>query len=422
MLYYSRSNRYGFNALLGAISITEYLQDLQIYFADSENKLNSTIKNIVSKYDWIILAFSFFTTQLWGITEIVRRLRMSWAEADHLFYVAGGPHPTGDPLGTLRMDFDIVVHGEGEETFIELLKAIDTGDSLENIKGIAYIEDYKFINTGKRSFVDLNKYPPFSTKYNKYGPIEISRGCLYACFYCQTTFMFGALMRHRNLEQICKYIEILKKHGLNDIRFITPNVFGYGSHTGKEPNVEAIESLLKCVRKIVGKEGRIFIGTFPSEVRPEYVTEETITLIKKYADNDNLIIGAQTGSERMLELIHRGHSLDTVYKAVDLAVKHGLVPNVNFIFGLPGETEQDVDATLKVISDLVEKGARIHVHTFMPLPQTPFAFKPPGKVPVKVKKFLAKLTSKKVVYGSWKAQEELAQKISNYFLSLQKQK
>ena len=327
----------------------------------------------------------------------------------------GGPHPTGDPEGTIKMGFDIVVRGEGEETLMEILKKIDENEDYRNVKGIVFVDDkgeYRY--TGQRSLINLDKYPPFAVKHNKFGPIEITRGCPFACYFCQTSYIFGTRVRHRSVENICKYVEIMKSRNLYDIRFITPNAFSYGSLDGKKLNVDALEKLLSNVREIIGSKGRIFLGTFPSEVRPEHVTGETIDLVLRYANNDNLIIGAQSGSQRILDLCHRGHTVEDIYNAVKLTLKSGLKANVDFIFGLPGETEEDVKLTIKVMNDLVKMGARIHAHTFIPLPQTPFAKAAPGKISENLKKIIEGWISRGIVYGDWRKQERIAERIAKY--------
>ena len=72
--------------------------------------------------------------------------------------------------------------------------------------------------------------------------------------------------------------------GLRDVRFISPNAFSYGSINGRKPNIRAIEELLEGIRGIIGPKGRIFFGTFPSEVRPEFVSEDILEVIKKYVN------------------------------------------------------------------------------------------------------------------------------------------
>jgi B12-binding domain/radical SAM domain protein len=414
VLYYNKQNRYSFNALVAAIETKEYFNNLKIYFIQHEKELISDLEDIIKRHKKVIVGISFFTTQLWDTYKIIRKLKEKYGNKP--LYIAGGPHPTGDPLRTLKIGFDIVVIGEGEETLIELLQKIDADEDYTTVKGLAFIDnsgEYRY--TGKRPFINLDKYPPFAVKHNKFNPIEITRGCSFCCYFCQTPYIFGSHQRHRSIENICEYVEIMKNKNLCDIRFISPNAFSYGSSDGKKVNITSLEELLSNIRKIIKSSGRIFIGSFPSEVRPENVTEETISLILKYADNDNLIIGAQSGSQRILDLCHRGHSVEDIYNAVRLVTKAGLKANVDFIFGLPKETKTDIKLTIKVINDLIKIGARIHAHTFMPLPQTPFAkITTCGRINKEIRRMIIDLVPRGVIYGDWEKQEKIARKIARY--------
>lgn len=412
-IYYKRENRYSFNALIGALEVQDFYKDLSIYLFEKEEDLICGLEDIIEKHKSIILAISFFTTQLWDIESLVKRLRERFDKKITL--IAGGPHPTGDPFFTLRMGFDYVVIGEGEETFVEIIEGILEEKDLKEIKGIAFLDNKNnFKYTGKKLVIDLNKYPPFSVKNNRFGPIEITRGCPYLCYFCQTPYIFGTQVRHRSIEKICEYIEIMKTKGLTDIRFITPNAFSYGSFDGKSLNMQELTKLLESVKKIIKPKGRIFFGSFPSEVRPEHVNKETIGLVKEYADNDNLVIGAQSGSPKILELSHRGHTVEDVYNAVEVITKAGLKAYVDFIFGLPYETEEDIKLTIKMMKDLIKMGAKIHAHTFMPLPQTPFSKMPAGRINKELIKSLNRLIPKGLIFGNWIEQEKIARKIEEY--------
>jgi B12-binding domain/radical SAM domain protein len=368
------------------------------------------MEHITHEYNQVFVGISFFTSQLWDISRIVKLLKERYPEA---FYIAGGPHPSGDPEGTLNMGFNVVVRGEGEETLLELLHALDCDNDLSNVKGIVYIDDQgKYHFTGQRQPIDLDNYPPVAVKHKRVSPIEITRGCSNICYFCQTPRLFGTTLRHRSIENICKYISIMKSNNLMDIRFVTPNAFLYGSTDGKYPNLNKLEELLRSVREVVKKEGKVFFGSFPSEVRPEHVNESTIDLVLKYADNDNLVIGAQSGSQRVLNLCRRGHTVEDIYRAVRLTVNAGLKANVDFIFGLPGEEQEDIKLTIKVIEDLVKMGARIHAHTFMPLAGTPYAKSPPGRLEKNLRGVIKRLVGLRKAFGSWEAQEKIASKIS----------
>lgn len=416
ILFDTKINRYSFNALLGALETKpELLENIEVFLAKTENELLSSI-GIESKESCkLVVCFSFFTTQIWDVYPFLHKIIP--IVKDKGFILAGGPHPTGDIKRTLKMGFDFVVRGEGEEIFLEFLERLILDKDLLNIDGLAFLDGDKVSLKVKKSMVDLDRYPPFSLKFNRIGPIEITRGCPFGCYFCQTSRIFGKNIRHRSVDKIAEAVESLIKRGIRDIRFITPNAFSYGSLDGKTINLEKLEELLKTVRSIVGTSGRIFFGTFPSEVRPEHVTVETLELIKTYTDNDNLIIGAQSGSDRVLEFCNRGHSVSDVYRAVELSLKVGLKPKVDFIFGLPGEKEEDVKDTIRVMEELSSKGAIIHAHTFLPLPGTPFAKKSLSPLSSELIALINKLTGRGLLFGEWKRQKILTEKIGLYLRS-----
>lgn len=413
VIYYNKVNKYSFNALIGALENEKNLNDIKVFFISTKEELLKDLRYIVEKYETIILGISFFTTQLWEIFELIKTIRKRFG--NRIFIIAGGPHPSGDPKGTIKIGFDIAFIGESEESLIEFLKNIKTEQDYSIIKGIAYLDkNGNYIYTGKRTPVDLDNYSPFPIKYNKFGAIEITRGCPYTCYFCQTPYILGLYPRHRSIDSICKYVELMKSKNLTDIRFITPNAFSYGSSDGKTVNLEKIEKLLQRIQDIIKPEGRIFFGSFPSEVRPEHVNEATLDLILNYASNDNIIIGAQSGSQKILDLCHRDHTVEDIYNAVQITLSKKLKANVDFIFGLPGENEQDRILTINMMKDLSKKGARIHTHSFIPLPHTPFAKKDVGRINKDIKKAIKELTSKGFAFGEWKKQERLAIKIGKY--------
>jgi radical SAM superfamily enzyme YgiQ (UPF0313 family) len=177
-------------------------------------------------------------------------------------------------------------------------------------------------------------------------------------------------------------------------------------------NLEAVKELLGSVRAIVGPEGRIFFGTFPSEVRPEHVSREALDLLKRYVDNDNLVIGGQSGSQAVLDRSRRGHNVGDIVRAAQLSVDAGFHPNVDLLFGLPGETDDDVAHTLELARRLTDLGARIHSHTFMPLPGTPFRDQAPGFLDALTRRELGRLASQGKAYGEWQGQMDVAARLA----------
>ena len=412
ILHDAKPNRHSINALIAALETEPALERLELRQAVGGSQLAQHVAEVLAAGRRAIVGLSFTTPELWRTEDLMKQLRHDGPE---VLWVAGGPHPTADPEGTLRLGFDVVVRGEGEATLIELIQAVAAGGDLSGVAGIAYREGPDHVRfTARRATIDLDAYPPFPLRHRRVGPIEITRGCPFACGFCQTTPLLGGRPRHRNIELIARYAAEIRRKGACDVRLITPNAFSYGSADGKTLNLPVLESLLAELRRTLGDLGRLFFGTFPSEVRPEHVTDATLELVRRYADNDYLVIGAQSGSQRLLEHCGRGHGVADIFAAVRATLAAGMTPHVDFIFGLPGETDEDLDATIGVIRELAAQGAMLHAHTFMPLPQTRFVHEPPGRIRGRLRVVLKELIRGDVLYGVWHVQERAAKRISRY--------
>ena len=417
---YEKVNRYSVHALAGALETRRRFDDLPVDFSADATEVLRALGHWRAEKRRVILALSFTTAMRNRIAELVRDARSAAGQAGRggedgkLLVVGGGAHPTADPLGTLRMGCDVVVRGEGEATFLELVERVVDGGDWREARGIAYLDEAgQLRETAPIGPVDLDDYPPFPTRRGKFGHIELTRGCPFACGFCQIPRLHGTHPRHRSVESVARYMGEMRLGGRTDYRFISPNAFGYGSPDGRDLNVDALRELLRAMREMAGPEGRIYFGSFPSEVRPEFVNGETVGLVRRYANNDNLVVGAQSGGDRMLEHCRRGHTVEDVRRAVSCIRRAGFQANVDFIFGLPGETEPDRDASISFMRELATMGARIHAHTFLPIPQTRFADAPPGKVDARVRAaLLGTLVPSGAAYGNWREQEELARLFS----------
>lgn len=137
-----------------------------------------------------------------------------------------------------------------------------------------------------------------------------------------------------------------------------------------------------------------------------------LRMLKRYVHNRDVIIGAQSGSDDVLALSGRGHGAQVVEDAVRLAVQEGFRPNVDVIFGMPGESGPQALETVALMDRLTALGARIHAHTFMPLPGTPWRNEAPGRIDATTRTALATLTTRGGVYGSWERQETIAERMA----------
>jgi len=407
VFYYKSTSTYALNVLLGALELAPLINHAEIICVSKSGDIIPVLKRSLEQGRKILALWSFYSPEFSKISSDLSIIKKNVMHSD-VVHLAGGVHSTAEPEETLAAGFDYVAMGEGEKIITNFASAFLNGEDPSHVKGISSLDgEGRMISNGYGERIDLNEFPPFAEKHRKFNPIEITRGCIYACKFCQTPFMFKARFRHRSIENVCHYVQVMKDHGLNDIRFITPTALSYGS-SDESVNIDKIEELLSSVRRTLGNKGRIFFGTFPSEVRPEHVSPKVLRILKSYVANDNIIIGGQAGSQTLLDTSKRGHSVQSIIDAVKLSVEFGFIPNVDFIFGLPGETAADVKQSLNLAEKLIDMGARIHGHTFMPLPGTPFKDAPPGKIGTATLRRLKRLESRGKLYGNWNQQRSIA--------------
>lgn len=407
VFYYHRLNRFSFHPLFGVLEAIP--ERGPAFFPEDEERLLEAVAEALKAPGRVLVCFSFSSPQMWEALPLAKVVKELCPE--RLVLVAGGPHPTADPEACFIAGFDLVVRGEGEETFAELYRDLGAGGA-GRVRGTCWLEAGKVRDGGGRPAAALDAVPAFGL--DRFGPVEITRGCPYACAFCATSSLFGRRPRHRSPENAARWARELSRRGLRDLRVITPNAFSYGSPDGRQVEPDALEALGAAVREALGPGGRLFLGSMPSEVRPDHVTPRTLALVKRYAANDNLVIGAQSGSRRLLEACGRGHGVEEVEASVVATLRAGLKANVDFIFGLPGETEADLDETIALMGRLVAAGARIHGHGYLPLPGTRFSRSPRPRLAPRQKAVLDRLCAAGALFGQWKGQFQQARRLETY--------
>ncbi|MCE4611054.1 MAG: TIGR04013 family B12-binding domain/radical SAM domain-containing protein [Desulfurococcales archaeon] len=361
----------------------------------------SLARRLASKGMKVVVLYSLSTPLFLEVAEEVARVSREFPVG------AGGPHATGAYWQLLRLGVRAAVAGDGEPAAPLLVEALLGERELGEVPNIAFMEGRRFRVT-RRVYASLDDYDPHSPELGLYPPIEIMRGCTDRCTFCEVPYHWGGGARFRSVESVARAVRDYVAAGRRDIRFVAPVGFAYMSKDLRTPNVDAIEKLLLAVRREGGKP---YLGTFPSETRPELVTEDVLRVVARLAYNRRIAMGLQSGSERMLRLVRRGHGVEEVLEASRLALKYGFTPVVDIIFGLPGEMEEDVRATIMVMEELASMGARLRLHTFIPLPGTPLARSPPGRVHPLYEKAVLRLLGKGVIEGYWREQVELARKV-----------
>lgn len=381
-------NSNNFYSLATLYSAIENIENVYPEIIPYPYLLDLNIKNM--PFDKILFCFSYNTISFYNEYEELKKTVKKFHDNKTLF-IAGGPHPSSKPEDLINIGFDSVIIGEGEQAIINLLQMIKSNNSPPKIL--------------RCNYNNLDNFYSFPMKTFNYKPIEISRGCPHGCYFCQTTYLFSKKVKHRSIENIKFHVIKAFERGIKDFRFITPNALSYQSDTNK-PNIKAIKDLLYSIRHIIKDKGRIFFGTFPSEIRPEFINEEVIEVLKDYVDNKRLHFGLQSASDAMLIKSHRGHTVSDVIKAIDVSTKKGFNIDIDIIFGMPYETINDMEKSLDFIKKFSSEQVSFHIHYYIPLPGTPWADHPPTPLPEKIKKELEILIGKGRLWGAWKRQME----------------
>lgn len=372
-----RLTRHNRNSVAALMAVLE--QELSSALPDL--RLASSAEEVV---EGSLAIYSFMTPQADRVRQELVRIREQHGQGVHL--LAGGPHASGDPEGTLAMGFHWVALGEAGASFAQLVR-----DFLAGALPPAGI-------LPSCAAGELDQYDPWPPSGRLFAQVEITRGCPMRCAFCQTPALFGRRPRHRSLRSIERLLRASVDTGHRFTRFIAPDAFAYGSQDGRTKNPRAVESLLRLAREC-GLE-KVFFGTFPSEVRPESATPDMLRMVHDLCDNRNLSVGLQSGSDEMLRRLRRGHTVRQGVDAVANMARAGFVPRVDFIFGLPHETDEDRRATREVIEHVTSSyGARVHAHVFTPLPGTALWGENPSLVDEETRRLVEALRGKGLASG-----------------------
>jgi len=265
--------------------------------------------------------------------------------------VAGGPLPTLSPEDFLD-DFDIVVIGEGEETLLDLVYAVEDCRPLSAVKGIAYRKrDGKVACPSPREFIEDLDTLPFPARdlfdnqsykshfKEKFGytttSVITSRGCPFNCDFCSRA-VFGNQFRARSAKNVVEEMESVQALEYDRIWF-ADDCFTLN----KNRLLSICDEVVRC-----GLETQ-----WECLSRVDTIDMETARKMKK-AGCVRVFFGIESGSDLVLALMKKQVTADKARKAVLTTKSAGIQVGAFFIVGYPGETDQTVLETLKFASSL----------------------------------------------------------------------
>lgn len=264
--------------------------------------------------------------------------------------VIGGPHVTFTPVETLRECpyIDVVVKGEGEFTTLHLMESFEKGKPLSEVRGITYREGNVIKDTGSSRFIrDLNKLPlpayhllpmdKYKLGDRKFGAIITSRGCPFQCIYCSSSQLYGKVWRARSPESVVEELRLLRdKYGIREIEFLDDTF---------TLNNKRAEKICEAIRR----EGLDISWSCSSRV--DTLTRK-LAFKLKLAGCHFLYLGIESGSQRLLNFIRKGITLNQAKVAIEIAKKVGLNTLASFMLGIPGETRETIRKTINFAKKL----------------------------------------------------------------------
>ncbi len=311
------------------------------------------------------IVYSFMTPHLPLIASEIEEMRKAFPPERRPLLVAGGPHVNGEQKLALAVGLDRVFAGDGEDLFLRFGQDLLAGGSARD--PVVHEDNGTAPATWER-------YIPVSRYMRTMPPLEIMRGCFWKCRYCQTG---TRKPQFRSLESVDRFLEEAAKRGTTRISFISPSALEFGASSARQVDPGAIDRVLALTRS----RGFRFVeyGVFPSEIRPDTVTDDALAMLKRFVSNCKLTIGAQSGMDARLSLIGRGHDTQEIERAVALANARGFRVNLDLIIAYPGETSGERMTSLAFFRKLGKRyRLHIHLHHFFPLAGSSFEFRFPS--------------------------------------------
>lgn len=326
------------------------------------------------------------------ITSAIEMATYIKSKAPNVPIVWGGVHPSLTARQTIQNKYvDIVCRGEGEQTLLELIDALEHGKPLASVRGLTLKDpDGNIIETPDREFINLNELPmlPYHLlNLNKYSEfrrkpsiiyMESSRGCPHRCGFCYSVAMHKRKWRCKSAERVVDEMEFLIRNYSVDEMWFTDDEFAVNKKRVTAIANEIVERGLK-VRWVLSSR-------FDYAARYE---KEFFDVIKS-AGCYLLAFGGESGSQRILDLIKKDFTVDEIKKAAANLKENAMECGVNFMAGFPSENKNDIQETFSLIDELAKIDPKIHIANisiFTPFPETALydvacqnGFKPPNSL------------------------------------------
>ncbi|MBI3306599.1 MAG: B12-binding domain-containing radical SAM protein [Candidatus Omnitrophica bacterium] len=339
-----------------------------------------------------IFGFTCLFSHCWPLVlDMANAIRAQFPNA---LFILGGEHGTAIPEACLRSGaIDVVVMGEGEETFLELVQKVSAEQNWKDIRGIAYLDDrgafQKNLPRNRVTEIDQFPYPDWDSwplesyiqnsqvtgvNLGRAMPILGSRGCPYACSFCSNEGMWTRRYLMRDAKALLNEMEYFKnKYNVSGFTFMDLT-FIVNRNKVKTFAQELISRNLGITYQI------------PAGTRCEAFDEELAFLLDR-SGLRNFAFAPESGSEEILKAIRKQIKLDEFIGAVKAVLKTSMSIGCYFVVGFPDDTRTTLKQSLHMIRKLAWMGVHdVTVSKFTPYPGSAdfAALEKEGKITTKI--------------------------------------
>lgn len=366
---------------VGLIAIASYLHkkghDVKIIDCREiivEQKTNDYYKfvlDIVEEFRPNMIGINMVTALFYETKKISEELKRKFP---NITIVAGGPHPSVEPVLTLQQIpyIDAISIGPGEEVCLDILD----GKKLDSIPGLMHRDHIDKFEKRILS-LDIDKYPfpnydlvnhRYYTEFtlntttgwgHKSLAALTSRSCPYSCKFCASDW--SKPFRCHSPEYIIEMVKYLSKYDIDVISFFDDTIAAI-----KDRLYKICEGFIRS--KLFWPYTNL---RWYGAMRANQIDLETLKLMKK-AGCFGLNIGIESGSNRMLQVINKKTTVEMNKKACACVKEAGLSLGNSFMIGIPGETEDEMRETFYFMRNISLNTVGIGI--FRPLPGSPFYY------------------------------------------------
>jgi radical SAM superfamily enzyme YgiQ (UPF0313 family) len=359
---------------LSISQIMEYLRERnkKVKFSLVDVHLNNLkIKDILDYVDMKkpdVICMGYLTCQAPFVYELSKKVKELYPK---IMLVHGGVHATFSYSQALEY-CDIVIIGEGEKTFSDIIMAKQKNIGFEGVKGIAFKKNRKIIKTDEQplienldeipfpntDFFDINKYFKGNVRQlhvvgGKRMPILVSRGCPYSCSFCLSPDMWKQKVRWKSPKRVIEeIIRLHKSFGFDRFQFYDDNFL---------LNRVFVEELCEYISKL--DFGIRWIAL--SRASQVIDNKDLLPKLKK-AGCVGIEMGLETADDRILQKLKKGQDLDLFGKAVDLLKKEGINPLYTIMVFSPEETINSIKKIREYVKQKIPESLSYNFFGYSP--------------------------------------------------------